>query len=124
MSKKSFFIGFLVGAVTMFVAVWLIGTAMNKKAGNSPVDFLEVPVSYENKTEAKFQVIQVLGSDAALANEASDGGRMYLGNTVLLLGSDFYDDQVVTVHNPQRVGSYSYNTRNDIPKTVPVIEVK
>ena len=53
-------------------------------------------VSYENKTETSFKVFQVLGN-AALATEASDKiGKdvMYLGNTAVILGENFYSDQI------------------------------
>jgi hypothetical protein len=42
-------------------------------------------------------VLQVLGN-AALATEASDkigGDVMYYGNTVLILGENYYSDQIV-----------------------------
>lgn len=45
---------------------------------------------------------------------------MYYGNTVLIL--EYYSDQIVTVKNPQRVGTYSYTTNGGMPKTVPVID--
>lgn len=123
MNKKSFLLGFLSGAVTLFVILVVIAFARGNNGGDeSPIHYLESPVSYENKTEADFQVFQVLAPDAALAREASDGGRLFLGNIVLLLGTDFYSDQIVTVKNPQRVGTYSYTTKGDMPKTVPVIE--
>ena len=47
---------------------------------------------------------------------------MYIGNTVLVLGKDFYSDQIVTVKNPQRIGTYSYTNNGGMPMTVPVIE--
>ena len=81
-------------------------------------------MSYENKKETSFKVLQVLGN-AALATEASDkigGDVMYYGNTVLILGENYYSDQIVTVKNPQRVGTYSYTTNGGMPKTVPVID--
>ena len=43
------------------------------------------------------------------------------GGTIVL-GEDFYNDQIVTVKNPQRVGTYSYTTNGGMPKTVPVID--
>lgn len=43
-------------------------------------------------------------------------------NTVVLLGENFYSDQVVTVKNPQRIGTYSYTNKGGMPMTVPVIE--
>lgn len=127
MNKRSFLLGALVGVlagvVLTFVVLFIIGkTSQNSgKNGNDQIQYLESPVSYENKAETSFKVLQVLG-DAALAMErSSDDYDFYLGNTVLLLGENFYSDQIVTVRNPQRIGTYSYVTRNDISRTVPVI---
>lgn len=47
---------------------------------------------------------------------------MYSGNTVLVLGKDFYSDQIVTLKNPQRIGTYSYTNNGGMPMTVPVID--
>ena len=46
----------------------------------------------------------------------------YNGNTVVILGENFYSEQIVTVVNPVRVGTYSYTNRAGIPMTVPVID--
>ena len=124
MNKKSFFLGVVTGVVLTFVGLFVIGLVYQNSASNAPVQYLEKPLSYENKKEASFKVLQVLGN-TALATEASDkigGDVMYLGNTVLILGENFYSDQIVTVKNPQRVGTYSYNTNAGMPKTVPVID--
>ena len=124
MNKKSFFVGVVTGIVLTFVGLFVIGLINQNSADNDPVQYLEQPVSYENKKETSFKVLQVLGN-AALATEASDkvGSLiMYYGNTVLVLGENFYSDQIVTVKNPQRVGTYSYTTNGGIPKTVPVID--
>ena len=86
-----------------------------------PIRYLDAPVSYENKQKTSFEVTHVL-KNAALAREESNriGDRVsYYGTTVLLLGDDFYNDQVVTVKNPQRIGLYTY--RDGLSKTVPVI---
>ena len=120
---KSFLLGVLTGVVLTFGILFAIGLANQNSAGDDPIEYLEKPVSYENKEKASFRVLQVLGN-AALAMEASDrigGDVMYLGNTVLLLGENFYSDQKVTVKTPQRVGAYSYTTNGGMPKTVPVI---
>ena len=122
MSKKSFFLGVLTGIVLTFVGLFVIGL-VNQESSDE-IQYLEQPVSYENKTETSFKVIQVLGN-AALAREASDiigGDVMYLGNTVVILGEDFYNDQVVTINNPQRLGTYSYTTNVGRPMTVPVVD--
>lgn len=127
MDKKSFFIGlasgFVIGCVLTFVVLLVIGVASQKSEPSAPIQYLEKPVSYENKTETSFEVFQVLG-DAALAHEESDrigGDVMYLGNTVLIIGKNYYSDQVVTVKNPQRIGTYSYTNNAGMPMTVPVI---
>lgn len=123
MNMKSFLLGVLTGVVLTFGILFAIGLANQNSAGDDPIEYLEKPVSYENKEKASFRVLQVLGN-AALAMEASDeigDDVMYLGNTVLLLGENFYSDQKVTVKNPQRVGTYSYTTNGGMPKTVPVI---
>ena len=124
MNKKSFFWGFVTGVILTFVVLFVIGLVNQNSAGNDPIQYLEKPVSYENKSETSFKVLQVLGN-AALATEASDeiGSEvMYYGNTVLILGENYYSDQIVKVKNPQRIGTYSYTTKGGMPMTVPVIE--
>lgn len=118
MNKKSFFLGVLTGVVLTFVGLFIIGLL-----NNDSVQYLEKPVSYENKKEASFKVFQVL-DNAALATEASDGigdDVMYLGNTVVVLGENYYSDQIIRIKNPQRVGTYSYTTNAGVSMTVPVI---
>lgn len=122
MNKKSFFWGVLTGIVLTFVGLFVIGLV--NQNSTDPIQYLKQPVSYENKKETSVKVFQVLGN-AALANEASDwigDDVMYHGNTVLILGDNFYSDQVVTINNPQRIGTYSYTTNSGMPMTVPVVE--
>lgn len=123
MSKKSFFLGVVTGVVLTFVVLIVIGLVNEKSDANFPVQYLEKPVSYENKKETSFRVFQVLGN-AALATEISADGviQLFTGNTVVLLGKDYYNNQVITVKNPQRIGTYSYTSKNDMPMTVPVIQ--
>ena len=123
MSKKYFFLGVVTGVVLTFVVLIVIGLVVQKSDANFPAQYLEKPVSYENKKETSFRVFQVL-DNAALATEISDYGaiRLFTGNTVVLLGKDYYNNQVITVKNPQRIGTYSYTSKNDMPMTVPVIQ--
>lgn len=128
MSKKSFFIGFASGIVLTLVALFVIGVIIQNYETNVPVQRLDNPVCYENKTETSFKVPQVF-SNGALAKEISDekeisGEEMkwYLGNTVVVLGKNYYDDQILTVKNPQRVGTYSYINKDGMSMTVPVID--
>lgn len=79
-------------------------------------------MSYENKKETSFKVFQVF-DEAALATEISDKEyKWFYGNTVVLLGENFYSDQIVNVKNPTRIGSYNYTSKSGRPMTVPVIE--
>ena len=123
MNKKSFFLGVVTGIVLTFVGLFVVGLVNQNSADDDPVQYLEQPVSYENKKETSFKVFQVLGN-AALATEISADGviQLFTGNTVVLLGKDYYNNQVITVKNPQRVGTYSYTNKNDTQMTVPVIE--
>ena len=122
MDKKSFFLGVLTCIVLTFVSLFVIGLVY-QKSKDSTIQYLENPVSYENKKETSFKVFQVLGNKA-LATEASDkvgSTVLYLGNTVLLLGDNYYNDQVVNVKNPQRVGTFKYITNKKEIMTVPII---
>lgn len=122
MSKKSFFLGMVTGIILTLAGLFVIG--LTTQDSSDPIQYLEQPISYENKKKATFQIFQVLGN-AALAREASDrigDNALYLGNTVVILGENFYTDQVVTINNPQRLGTYSYTNNGGIPMTVPVID--
>ena len=123
MNKKSFFIGMLSGVVLTIVALVVIGFVRQKNNEGDAVQYLEKPVSYENKKITSFKVFQVIGEDAALAMESSNKKyEWFYGNTVVLVGKDFYSDQVVTMKNPQRTGTYSYMNNSGMPMTVPIIE--
>ena len=110
--------GVVAGIVLTFAALFVIGLVNQ----NNSVQYLEKPIGYEDKTETSFKVFQVLGK-AALAMEISNKEyKWYNGNTVVLLGENFYSDQVVTVKKPQRVGTYNYTNNSGIAMTVPVID--
>lgn len=124
MNKKSFFLGVVTGIVLTFVVTFIIGLVIQNSRGTDPIQYLEQPESYEDKAETSFKVFQVLGN-AALAHEVSDtigGDAMYFGNTVVILGENLYSDQVISIKNPQRVGTYNYTNKGGIPMTVPVID--
>lgn len=122
MNKKSFFIGMLSGVVLTIVALVVIAFVKGASEDDA-IQYLEKPVSYENKKITSFKVFQVLGEDAALTREISNKEyELFYGNTVVLVGKDFYSDQVVTMKNPQRTGTYSYTNNGGMPMTVPIIE--
>lgn len=124
MDKKSFFLGVVTGIVLTFAVLFVIGLVNQNSEDNDQIQYLEHPVSYENKAETSFKVLQVIGN-AALAFEESkriDEYVMYHGNTVVILGKNFYSDQIVTIKNPQRVGTYSYTNKGGRSMTVPVLD--
>ena len=104
-----------------FISLFIIGIVNQNSNETDPIEYLEKPMSYENKKETSFKVFQVLGN-AALAREISDNELgIYYGNTVVILGENFYSDQIVDIESPQRVGTYSYTNKGGMPMTVPVI---
>lgn len=122
MNKKTFLLGIVTGIITTFVILYIIGLANSNSKEDDPIQYFEEPLSYENKKETSFKVFQVLGS-AALAREISDNEReSYYGNTVVILGDNFYCDQIVVISNPERVGTYNYTNNGGRDMTVPVIE--
>ena len=123
MDLKSFIIGMLSGIALTIVGVFFLAFIGLQGSKDDNIQFLEHPVSYENKKTTSFKVFQVIEKDKALANEISNKAyKWFNGNTVVLVGDDFYSDQEITVKNPQRVGTYSYTNKADIPMTVPVIK--
>ena len=123
MDLKSFIIGMLSGIALTIVGVFFLAFIGLQGSKDDNIQFLEHPVSYENKKTTSFKVFQVIEKNKALANEISDKEyKWFNGNTVVLVGDDFYSDQEITVKNPQRVGTYSYTNKADIPMTVPVIK--
>ena len=124
MNLKSFIIGMLSGiALTIVGVIFLAYIGGQQETKNEAIQFLEHPVSYEDKKVTSFQVFQVIDKNTALANEISDKEyKWFNGNTVVLVGDDFYSNQVITVKRPQRVGTYSYTNNAGMPMTVPVIK--
>lgn len=122
MNYKSFFLGILVGVVLSILGAIVIDSSSDASEEVDPIHYLEKPMNYENKEETSFKVFQASGN-VALANEVSDERlNMYLGKTVLIIGEDFYNDQVITIKTPMRIGSYEYTTQSGRPMTVPVID--
>ena len=125
MEKGYFFVGTLIGsAITVIIFGLIINSSEVKDSVQDydPIIYLEKAESYENKKETSFKVFKVL-SDGALMREISDkeNGR-YFGKVVLIYGKYFYNDQVVVVKNPQRVGTYRYTTSENSDMSVPIIE--
>ena len=86
MDRKSFFWGVATGVVVTIAVFFIISLA---SSNSDPVEYLENPVSYENKKETSFKVLQVIGN-AALAIEESEGLEDLLYEQAIDAGS-YYD---------------------------------
>lgn len=72
-----------------------------------------------------FQVLQVLNDGSFLAFRCTKmiGDRCSGPIVKMPSGTDPmpYDEKVIHLNNPQMVDTYTYTTRNEVVKTVPVI---
>lgn len=88
-------------------------------------NWLEKPISYENKKETSFKVFQVISTEcAALAIERDDiFDKSYNGKVVFLVSDKayFYNDQIIVMKEPMTVGTFTYTTKGGSDKTVPII---
>lgn len=120
MDKKSFFLGIVAGIMLTFVGLFIIALVGDKYENADLIRYSDKPISYEDKRETSFKVFQILG-DIALASEISEKDlELYDGNTVVIFNDDnFYNDQIVTIKNPCKVGTYSYISNSGRSMTVP-----
>lgn len=128
--RTKFFLTYLGGIVTGVVLVFALGFFMamsqSKQSANNDVVMFEKP---RGVVPGKvFEVMQVLPDGSALAAvDDIDSGNM--GTVVLFVGnesSSFYDTQNIKVPSgkvAKQVGTYSYMTRQEMEKTVPVVEI-
>lgn len=126
MKKTSFFLGFVTGVILTFVGIMFFGV-LNKsheREPESPIKYFEQPVSYEDKAETSFKVTQVIGKAALAEEKSSDVYDLFLGNTVLILGENFYNGQIITMKEPQIIGTFSYTTKSDRSMTIPVLDAR
>lgn len=108
------------GIITGIILTVMLALAVGTSGNNEPMMFDQPG----QKIEAdEFTVIQVLPNGNALAMAR---GGSYL--TVLFLGGNgttYYDGQQIEVPSDKCVkqtGTYRYMSRNNIEKTVPVVE--
>ncbi|GAB1824920.1 hypothetical protein [Turicimonas sp. TL08] len=70
-----------------------------------------------------YEVFQVLDDGNALARECEPFGSLCLGKIVLLTRreSSFYDGLKVKIQNPTIEGTFRYESRDHLTRTVPVL---
>lgn len=128
--KVKFILTYVAGIVTGIVLIFAVGLFMAKSVAtstsNKDVVMFEKP---RGVVPGKvFEVMQVLPDGSALAT-VDDFESDNTGTVVLFVGDEstsYYDSQKINVPKGKvvkQVGTYSYVARNDIYKTVPVVEI-
>ncbi len=128
--KVKFILTYVAGIVTGIVLIFAVGLFMAKSVAtstsNKDVVMFEKP---RGVVPGKvFEVMQVLPDGSALAT-VDDFESDNTGTVVLFIGDEstsYYDSQKINVPKGKvvkQVGTYSYVARNDIYKTVPVVEI-
>lgn len=124
-----FLLGLVSGCILTILSLVVIGKAM-EPAGDVPgLNLFDQPG--EEFSAQSFKVMQVLAPNVALAHSDQNefGIISYHGTLVLLIGEEntyYYDDQIVEVKSGQvarHIGTYQYETKMEMQKTVPVIGI-
>lgn len=125
--------GIITGAILMIVVAYL----MSRYNNVDPVDEVDQNVELYEKPQQvikthKLKVFQVLEDGSALARVELDMENPdddNYGLVVLFLSdenSTYYDDQIISVPEGKclrQVGTFHYMTRQNMEKTVPVVEI-
>lgn len=118
--------GIVTGIVLLFVVGFFMAESQATSASNDDVVMFEKP---RGIVPGKvFEVMQVLPNGSALAT-VDDFESGNLGTIVLFVGDEstsYYDSQKINVPAGKvvkQVGTYSYMARNEMYKTVPVVEI-
>ena len=128
-SKTKFILTYVAGIVTGCVLLFVIGCIINAKNSSSQKEDIVMFDSPRNAVPGKsFKVVQVLPDGNALAridNVYDDN----FGIVVLFLGDEstsYYDDQKIEIPKgkvAKQIGNYSYMSRMNTEKTVPVVKI-
>lgn len=118
--------GIVTGIVLLFIVSFFITKSQAISASNNDVVIFEKPRGIVPGWG--FEVMQVLPDGSALATvDDTESGNM--GTVVLFIGDEntsYYDGQKINVPSgkvAKQIGTYSYTTRSEINKTVPIVEI-
>ena len=121
--------GIVTGVVLMFVFLYFVGTSQQGQANSIDRDIVMFEKPQQSIRCNKFRVFQVLPNGSALASADDDDNLDDLGMIVMFLSGDgesYFDDQKIIVPSGKcvrQVGTYKYMTRQNMEKTVPVVEI-
>lgn len=117
-------LGIVSGIALTFIALYLMAAISPLRNG---VTYFEQPGDCISTNS--FKVFQVLDDGVALANEIEKPYDVPTGIVVLLInkeGKHYYDNQIIKVpvgKCARQVGVYTYPTKMEIEKTVPIVEI-
>lgn len=134
---------FVLGVVTGFILAVLLAFLLNGKSKSGPDVIGESGTETEESSdgiklfdepgdiieENSFEVFQVIAENAALVKGKGGGRTIYIGPVYLIVNYDrkyYYDDEKINTPKGKvvrQIGIYQYPTKNDIVKTVPIIEI-
>ena len=115
-----YLLGIITGVILTFVFAFCVNLSSN--SGIIGLEMFEEPGDYMEYSQ--FEVFQVVESGCALAH-ADDS----FGAIVFIIPNEkqqFYDNQKIVLKNDQcaqHVGTYKYNTKMEIEKTVPAVRI-
>lgn len=128
-SKTKFILTYVAGIVTGCVLLFVIGCIINAKNSSAQKEDIVMFDSPRNAVPGKsFKVVQVLPDGNALASVDNVYDDNF-GVVVLFLGDEstsYYDDQKIEIPKGKvvkQIGNYSYMSRMNIEKTVPVVKI-
>ncbi|MBO7581818.1 MAG: hypothetical protein J6T38_09935 [Bacteroidaceae bacterium] len=133
MKNVLIFIGGMATGILLMVIVGFILYSIGTKQQTTIIENENVASLYEGFEngeiihEKSFQIFQVLEDNVALVNGRENG--LYIGPVYLLIGKEgttFYDEQIVKVPEGGVVrmnGTFQYETKNGMDKTVPKIMI-
>lgn len=117
-----FFLGLITGIFLTAIIAICYNNYYNQES--SDITFFEKPKDFIPMKE--IEVFQVLDDSIALA-KCNDFGSGHYGTVFLIKGNEnLYDDQKIDLSHfsVQQIGIYRYETRDDLEKAVPFIEIK
>ena len=123
-----YIVGIISGIILtiLFAVIFTINSVTPNNGIKDDITYFENPISYEDKSTASFEVMQVV-YDCALATEKDNVGHdLFISGKTVLLDSDdtaFYDGQIININNPQQIGIFRYKSNGGMDMTVPVIYV-
>lgn len=128
-SKTKFILTYVAGIVTGCVLLFVIGCIINAKNSSAEKEDIVMFDSPRNAVPGKsFKVVQVLPDGNALASVDNVYDDNF-GIVVQFLGDEstsYYDDQKIEIPKgkvAKQIGNYSYMSRMNIEKTVPVVKI-